>query len=34
MPHKDVGRRAALDRTLLLFIKLELRCGRFAQLRN
>ena len=34
MLHKDVGGRAVLDHTQILFIKLELHCERFARLCN
>ena len=34
MLHKDVGGRAVLGPTQILFIKSELHCGRFAPLCN
>ena len=34
MLHKDVGGRAVLDRTPILFVKLELHRGLFAPLCN
>ena len=34
MLYKDVGGRAALDRTAVLYIKSELHCERFPPLSN